>query len=147
MVSEHELNWLQERSGVSSYDDNSLTLKYRLDNEFELVLVVAFQKILQLSYVDKFLDDIHLEFRDRYKNELSAGHLYDVRIRVNLRRTSKKNSFKDKPFFNELRTQVIPLIIISFVFSPRDLILSRGSDPCSAAAKSGVVLKLFFRSR
>ncbi|CAB0010616.1 unnamed protein product [Nesidiocoris tenuis] len=69
---------LQERSGLTSYDDNNLTLKYRLDNEFELVFVVAFQKILQLSYVDKFLDDIHLEFRDKYKNELAAGHLYDV---------------------------------------------------------------------
>uniref|UniRef100_A0A0A9Y262 Signal recognition particle receptor subunit alpha n=1 Tax=Lygus hesperus TaxID=30085 RepID=A0A0A9Y262_LYGHE len=68
---------LQERTGLTSYDDGSLTLKYRLDNEFELVFVVAFQKILQLSYVDKFLDDIHLEFRDKYKNELSAGHLYD----------------------------------------------------------------------
>lgn len=26
--------------------------------------------MLQLSYVDKFLNDVHLEFRDRYKNEL-----------------------------------------------------------------------------
>lgn len=32
--------------------------------------MVAFQKILQLAYVDKFLSDIHLEFRDKYKNEL-----------------------------------------------------------------------------
>lgn len=47
-----------------------MTLQYKLDNEFELVFVVAFQKILQLSYVDKFLNDIHLEFRDKYKNDL-----------------------------------------------------------------------------
>jgi len=47
-----------------------LRLQYKLDNEFELVFVVAYQKILQLSYVDKFLNDIHLEFRDRFKNEL-----------------------------------------------------------------------------
>ena len=32
--------------------------------------VVAYQKILQLSYVDKLLSDMHLEFRDAYKNEL-----------------------------------------------------------------------------
>lgn len=44
-----------------------------MNNEFELVFVVAYQKILQLSYVDKFLSDIHLEFRDKYKNELSAA--------------------------------------------------------------------------
>uniref|UniRef100_A0A6M2DGC6 Putative signal recognition particle n=1 Tax=Xenopsylla cheopis TaxID=163159 RepID=A0A6M2DGC6_XENCH len=61
---------LQERSGKNSYDHDSLTLQYKLDNEFELVFVVAFQKILQLSYVDKFLNDIHLEFRDKYKNDL-----------------------------------------------------------------------------
>ena len=47
-----------------------MTLKYQLDNEFELVYVVAYQKILQLSYVDKFLDEIKLRFRDAYKNEL-----------------------------------------------------------------------------
>lgn len=61
----------QERSGTNnSYDHNKLTLQYKLDNEFELVFVVAFQKILKLAYVDKFLNDIHLEFRDKYKNEL-----------------------------------------------------------------------------
>lgn len=53
-----------------------------MDNEFELIFVVAYQKILQLGYVDKFLSDIHLEFRDKYKNELGAGtsrnfQLYD----------------------------------------------------------------------
>lgn len=63
----------QERSGVNSFTHNNLTLQYKLDNEFELIFVVAFQKILQLSYVDKFLSDIQLEFRDKYKNELSSG--------------------------------------------------------------------------
>lgn len=33
--------------------------------------MVAFQKILQLSYIDKLLSDVHLEFRDKYKNELT----------------------------------------------------------------------------
>ncbi|CAK1542943.1 unnamed protein product [Leptosia nina] len=65
---------LQERSGNNSYNHNALTLQYKLDNEFELVFVVAYQKILQLSYVDKFLNDIHLEFRDKYKNDLQGGH-------------------------------------------------------------------------
>jgi len=61
---------LQERTGELSYNHENLTLKYKLDNEFELVYVVAYQKILQLSYVDKLLSDMHLEFRDAYKNEL-----------------------------------------------------------------------------
>lgn len=63
---------MQERTGSNSYDHNNLTLQYKLDNEFELIFVVAFQKILQLAYIDKFLSDVHLEFRDKYKNELTT---------------------------------------------------------------------------
>lgn len=40
------------------------------------MFVVAYQKILQLSYIDKFLNDIHLEFRDRFKNELERSHWF-----------------------------------------------------------------------
>ncbi|CAN7984434.1 unnamed protein product [Ixodes hexagonus] len=65
---------LQERGGNNSFTHENLTLKYKLDNEFELVFVVAYQKVLQLSYVDKFLDDVHLEFRDKYKTSLESGH-------------------------------------------------------------------------
>lgn len=106
---------LQERSGNNSYTHEALNLKYKLDNEFELIFVVSlsplhyindiktqfrcsnlqhmfmlflvlhtwdhsslslvsvqvgFQKILTLTYVDKFIDDVQLHFRDRYKNEL-----------------------------------------------------------------------------
>lgn len=31
---------------------------------------MGFQKILTLTYVDKFINDVQLRFRDRYKNEL-----------------------------------------------------------------------------
>nr|XP_022899959.1 signal recognition particle receptor subunit alpha homolog [Onthophagus taurus] len=67
---------LQERTGNNSFDHNGLSLNYKLDNEFDLVFVVVYQKILQLSYVDKFLNDIHLEFRDKYKNDLSDGKYF-----------------------------------------------------------------------
>ncbi|XP_011310158.1 signal recognition particle receptor subunit alpha homolog [Fopius arisanus] len=67
---------LQERTGVSAYEHDSLRLQYKLDNEFELVFVVAYQKILQLSYVDKFLNDIHLEFRDKFKNQLEKSQWF-----------------------------------------------------------------------
>lgn len=66
----------QERSGSNTFEHNGLQLQYKLDNEFELVFVVAYQKILQLSYVDKFLTDIHLEFRDKYKNDLADGRYF-----------------------------------------------------------------------
>ncbi|CAH1797097.1 unnamed protein product [Owenia fusiformis] len=64
---------LQERGGNNSFSHDALTLKYKLDNEFELTFVVAYQKILQLSYVDKFLNDIQIEFRNRYKDDLQVG--------------------------------------------------------------------------
>ncbi|XP_041373706.1 signal recognition particle receptor subunit alpha-like [Gigantopelta aegis] len=66
---------LQERGGSNSYTHDQLTLKYKLDNEFELVFVVAYQKILQLSYIDKFLSDIQLEFRNKYKDDLQQGNV------------------------------------------------------------------------
>lgn len=33
------------------------------------MLQVGFQKILTLTYVDKLIDDVHKEFRDKYRNE------------------------------------------------------------------------------
>lgn len=64
---------LQERTiGAKDFEHNNLALRYKLDNELDIVLVVAFQKIIKMSYLDKFLNDAHLEFRDKYKNELST---------------------------------------------------------------------------
>ena len=40
-----------------------------------MFLKVAFQKILHLTYIDKLLDDIQLEFRDKYKNDLENSIL------------------------------------------------------------------------
>lgn len=36
---------------------------------------MAYQAELALSYTDKLLNDVQLEFRDKYKNELTAGNL------------------------------------------------------------------------
>lgn len=58
--------FLEERTG--HYQTDQLQLKYLLDNEFELVYVVGYQKLLQLSYVDKFLNDVQLAFRDKYSD-------------------------------------------------------------------------------
>lgn len=62
---------LQERGGVV-HTHEALKLHYKLDNEFELVFIVAYQKILQLSFIDRLLDQIYLSFRDKYRNELVA---------------------------------------------------------------------------
>lgn len=41
-------------------------------------LQVAYQKILELAYVDKLLQQVHLEFRDRFKNELGNGAYFKM---------------------------------------------------------------------
>ncbi|KAG9482030.1 hypothetical protein GDO78_010977 [Eleutherodactylus coqui] len=64
---------LQERGGNNCYTHDSLTLKYKLDNQFELVFVVGYQKILTLTYVDKLIDDVHREFRDKYRNQIQQN--------------------------------------------------------------------------
>lgn len=58
--------FLEERTG--QYQTDQLQVKYHMDNEFELLFVVGYQKFLQLSYVDKFLDDIQLTFRDKFSD-------------------------------------------------------------------------------
>jgi signal recognition particle receptor subunit alpha len=54
----------------SACNHNTLSLQYKLDNEFELIFVVAYQNILKLTYIDKFLNEIQLRFRDKYKQVL-----------------------------------------------------------------------------
>jgi signal recognition particle receptor subunit alpha len=66
---------LQERGLTSSWNHNTLSLQYKLDNEFELVFVVAYQNIIKLAYIDKFLSEIQLRFRDKYKHEIQSGQL------------------------------------------------------------------------
>merc|ERR1712029_588563 len=68
---------LQEKTNKKSiYENGSLALKYKLDNEFELVFVVGYQKMLPLLYLDKLLDEIQLRFRDRFGEDLTEKNFY-----------------------------------------------------------------------
>lgn len=88
---------LQERSSSSSlFTHNGLTIQYKLDNEFELVFVVAYQKILQLSYIDKFLNSIQLEFRDKYKNDILQGHVFNFDFEQTFRKVLQEVEFNSK---------------------------------------------------
>ncbi|KIH57341.1 signal recognition particle, alpha subunit, partial [Ancylostoma duodenale] len=60
---------IQERA-VTHFKYNDVTIKFMLDNEFELVFVVIYQSAIQLSYTDKLLTDVRQRFRDMYKNVL-----------------------------------------------------------------------------
>lgn len=57
---------LEERK--DKFNHENLALQYKMDNEFELIFVVGYQKFLTLSYVDKFLDEIQLAFRDKFND-------------------------------------------------------------------------------
>jgi signal recognition particle receptor subunit alpha len=63
-------------AATAAYESGSLAIKYRLDNEFELVFIAAYQKVLPLLYLDKLLDEIQLRFRDRYAKELKESDFY-----------------------------------------------------------------------
>lgn len=70
---------LQERAGKVNYWEKpggQLALKYKLDNEFELVFVLGYQKMLALAYLDKLLDEIQLRFRDMFLDHLKSGDVF-----------------------------------------------------------------------
>ncbi|VDK74555.1 unnamed protein product [Litomosoides sigmodontis] len=61
----------KERGNTAVFKHNDVTIKYKLDNEFELVFTVVYQSAIQLAYTDQLLSDVHKKFRDMYKNVLS----------------------------------------------------------------------------
>merc|ERR1712012_782384 len=68
---------LQERAVKKNYwEGGQLALKYRMDNEFELVFVIGYQKMLPLNYLDKLLDEIQLRFRDMFQDNLQSNKLF-----------------------------------------------------------------------
>lgn len=74
---------IHDRS-INSYTHDGHTIKYKLDNEFDLIILVfstyfkiyiflqvVYQSIVQLAYADKLLTEVHMRFRDLYKNLLN----------------------------------------------------------------------------
>ena len=53
---------------TEKFSTDSMVMQHKLDNEFDLVFVVGYQKILSLTYLDKFLTEIQLAFRDKYND-------------------------------------------------------------------------------
>lgn len=83
--------FLEERTG--QYQTSQLQIKCLMDNEFELVFVVGYQKFLQLCYVDKFLDKIQSAFRNKYSD-------FDLKRILNVafnKHSSKLLGLRNKP--------------------------------------------------
>lgn len=61
---------LEERGNETSFNVESYTVKWCFANEFELIFVVVYQKILQLLYIDELLEAVRRKFCDQYRETL-----------------------------------------------------------------------------
>lgn len=68
---------LEERGNETTYNIDSYTVKWAFANEFELIFVVVYQKILQLLYIDELLEAVRKKFCDQYRETLE-----DVKART-----------------------------------------------------------------
>jgi signal recognition particle receptor subunit alpha len=65
---------IEERAGTDSYYKDNYALKWSFANEVDLVFVVAYQKILQLQYIDELLETVKVMFIDTYKDKIKVDH-------------------------------------------------------------------------
>ena len=64
--------------GSPTFNKDNMTLKYKLDNEFDLVFIVGYQTQIKISYAEKFLDAIQKRFRDKYANLLAREYCFNL---------------------------------------------------------------------
>ncbi|RHZ79020.1 hypothetical protein Glove_152g39 [Diversispora epigaea] len=70
---------IEERAGETNYTKNSYNLKWTFANELDLIFVVAYQKILQLAYIEELLATVKKFFCDKFANfirDTSRLHKY-----------------------------------------------------------------------
>ncbi|KAF7727877.1 hypothetical protein EC973_006990 [Apophysomyces ossiformis] len=61
---------IEERAGSDSYATDNYAFKWSFANEFELVFVVAYQKFLQLPYIDELLETVKRLFLDMFSESI-----------------------------------------------------------------------------
>eukprot|EP00906_Rhabdomonas_costata_P039073 RCo055300 len=66
---------LEDRGGDSTFTHDSYRLQWLLANEFELVFVVVYQKIIQLLYAEQLLSQVKDAFCTMFQAELSQTTL------------------------------------------------------------------------
>ncbi|XP_017045693.1 signal recognition particle receptor subunit alpha homolog [Drosophila ficusphila] len=58
---------LEERNTEAKYfEEDNLAVQFKLDNELDLVYAAIFQKVIKLNYLDSFLADMQLAFKEKY---------------------------------------------------------------------------------
>ncbi|VDL74184.1 unnamed protein product [Nippostrongylus brasiliensis] len=104
---------IQERA-VPHFKYNDVTIKFMLDNEFELVFVVIYQSAIQLSYTDKLLSDILYQHgQESFRHfESEFVSIRDSLMRLNMQSTGLPK--KPRTFQESAKSQkTIESIIIS----------------------------------
>ncbi|XP_062140753.1 signal recognition particle receptor subunit alpha homolog [Drosophila sulfurigaster albostrigata] len=68
---------LEERNTESKYfEEDHLAVQFKLDNELDLVYAAVFQKVIKLNYLDNFLTEMQLAFKEKF-SEIALGNDYD----------------------------------------------------------------------
>ncbi|KAI9278276.1 signal recognition particle, alpha subunit, N-terminal-domain-containing protein [Phascolomyces articulosus] len=65
---------IEERAGTNIFYKDSYALKWTFANEVDLVFVVAFQKILQLPYVDELLETVKQLFIKTFEQDIKSNN-------------------------------------------------------------------------
>ncbi|KAK9719244.1 hypothetical protein K7432_004907 [Basidiobolus ranarum] len=70
---------IEERGGDNSYIHGSYVLNWTFANELDLVFVIVYQKILQLTYIDELLETVKQVFCKAYGQEVKLeGDLPEI---------------------------------------------------------------------
>ena len=68
---------LLERFHLATFPLDQLLLKFKLDNQFELIFVIAYQKIAKLMEIDRLIETLFSAFRELFADRLKAGGYFD----------------------------------------------------------------------
>ncbi|KAH8420518.1 hypothetical protein KR009_011120 [Drosophila setifemur] len=67
---------LEERNTEAQYfEEEHLAVQFKLDNELDVVYAAVFQKVIKLSYLEAFLADMQLAFKEKFGGISSAERL------------------------------------------------------------------------
>ncbi|XP_075159040.1 signal recognition particle receptor alpha [Haematobia irritans] len=71
---------LEERSTESKYyEEDNLALQFKLDNELDLVYAVVYQKVIKLTYVESFLSDLQVAFKEKFGDLLTSSQRFSAK--------------------------------------------------------------------
>lgn len=67
--------FLEGKESENVYIYNQYAMKWTMANDFELIFVVVYSKILQIVFMNDLLESVKEKFIKKYKNEIK-GRLY-----------------------------------------------------------------------